>query len=92
MPWIVTRDYIIDTEVGFIHCDVEMDITTDPVVVRMVRLDDTADILASIRDYIKNYLEDAEDGSKLRDEERMWAESQQAEHDREQDIVGEDEC
>ena len=91
MPWIVTRDYIIDTELGFISCDVEMDVTTDPIVVRMVHLDDTNEILAGVRDYIKNYLEDSEDGRKLREEERQWAEANRAEEDREA-MLGDDEC
>lgn len=91
MPWIVTRDYIIDTEIGMISCDVEIDITTDPIIVRFVQLDDTTEILAGVRDYIKNYLEDAEDGRKLREEEREQAEFHRAEEDREA-MLGDDEC
>lgn len=91
MPWILTRDYIIDTEFGPISCDVEMDVSTDPIVVRMVQLDDHTEILAAVRDYIKNHLEVSEDGRTLREEERQRAAANRAEEDREA-MLGDDEC
>lgn len=91
MPWIVNREYIIDTEFGVITCDVEIDITSDPIIVRFVQLDDTTEILAGVRDYIKNYLERAEDGRRLREEEREQAEFDRGEEDREA-MLGDDEC
>lgn len=90
MKHIVSKDFNIETEVGFLEGTVDLDISGDHPRVVSIGLDDYKSVLGMIKDFLKDWIEDSEDYNTrdLREEEREWDQSQEAEAWREQRNLG----
>ena len=86
MKQIVSRDFNIETEVGFFEGTVDLDISGDHPRVVSIGLDSDKIVIGIIKDFLTDWIEDSEDYNTrdLRLEEREWDQSQEAEAWREQ--------
>ena len=80
MKWIVSRDFNIETEVGFFEGTVDLDISGDHPRVVSIGLDSDKIVIGIIKDFLTDWIEDSEDyrTRDLRAEERDWRQSEEA--------------
>ena len=90
---IATREFEVPMDFGDLLVTADIDISDDIIRVVNIGLEDKA-VLADIKEYVEEWMHGHEDfdAVTLREEEREWDESQQAEADREDRLIGEDEC
>ena len=86
MKQIVSRDFNIETEVGFFEGTVDLDISGDHPRVVSIGLESDKIVIGIIKDFLTDWIEDSDDYNTrdLRLEEREWDQSQEAEAWREQ--------
>ena len=90
---IITREFEFDTEWGAIQVTADLDISLPPTRVIKIHLEDKS-VLEGLKDFIEEWMLglDHFECNTLRQEERDWHEAQQAEADREDQLLGNDEC
>ena len=90
---IATREFEVPMDFGHLQVTADIDISDDIIRVVNIGLEDKA-VLADIKEYVEEWMHGHHDfdAVTLRQEEREWDESQQAEADREDRLIGEDEC
>ena len=92
---IATKEFEIDTEFGALRGTADIDISGDFPVVKTIGLEEPKDILARLEDMCKDWIEDNNDQFntvEMREEERDWQQSQDAEAWREERLLGDDQC
>ena len=91
---IVTRDFEVELEGIPIMGTVDIDVSGDISAVKTVGIDDLDNVVADIRNYIKDTIHDDPDYDAhiLIREEREWQEASDAEREREDKMLREEDC
>jgi hypothetical protein len=90
---IVTREFEVPMDFGDLQVTAEIDISDDIIRVVSIGLEDNS-VLLDIKEYVEEWMHGHHDFDTvtLRQEEREWHEAEQAAADREDRLIGEEEC
>lgn len=79
MKWIVSRDFEVETEVGFIQGSVDLDISGDFVEVISLGIEEKI-VIQDIKDFLTDHITESGeyDTTEMRQQEREWGASEEA--------------